>query len=438
MAVNSNALSFFVGIGPSPAQTNLTEVFKGLCDAANGNTELVAQIRSYLKNAINAIESVVGVISQTTNGVNLGTNVAGLISQVGGSRPILHRLLTNVVADFAAQYVNATIGPTASNAIKKLDPTLIKISQKLAQTENVISNVDAVLAKDQEFADELTNILGQFSIDLTNISVSVSLATTQYFGQFNYSVDDPFKHILASDIKQFIRKKAEDSFFASTPCAKIQVALRQRVYDADAAMNQEIDSVFQQVNGALRDLIGEYLQNLDNKINNCLGAVSNVIGAGQLSGHALLDGDSLTELRIDGHFQFKVPDNMEFDAFIEVKELSSDGSDSGCTPGHGTFMEVTLGAEKIPVKWVSPDLTADVESKFTFDGTHPFPINLGGQLELNGDLKFETFVLHDLAAALASANSKITSLSKEASNSTTTTSRGRSSSGRPAAWIRSS
>jgi hypothetical protein len=129
---------------------------------------------------------------------------------------------------------------------------------------------------------------------------------------------------------------------------------------------------------------------------------------------------------------------MEFDAFIEVKELSSDGSDSGCMPGHGTFMEVTLGAEKIPVKWVSPDLTADVESKFTFDGTHPFPINLGGQLELNGDLKFETFVLHDLAAALASANSKITSLSKEASNSTTTTSRGRSSSGRPAAWIRSS
>jgi hypothetical protein len=47
-----------------------------------------------------------------------------------------------------------------------------------------------------------------------------------------------------------------------------------------------------------------------------------------------------------------------------------------------------------------------VQAKFTFDGALfdgavPLPVNLAGQLELLGELDFEAFQLHDLAAALA-------------------------------------
>src|SRR5262245_29844880 len=166
-------------------------------------------------------------------------------------------------------------------------------------------------------------------------------------------------------------------------------------------MKQQIDSVFQQLNGMLRDLISQSLAQVDNSINKCLGDVSDVMGAGKLNGHALIDGNSLKELRIDGHFQFKVPDDMEFDAFLLIRELSSNGNPS-CPPSSvGKSREVTIGASHVPVSWVSPGMTADAEAKFTFDGNTPLPVNLAGQLALNGELDFEGFQLHDLAAALA-------------------------------------
>ena len=165
-------------------------------------------------------------------------------------------------------------------------------------------------------------------------------------------------------------------------------------------MTTQIDTVFQEVNGMLRDLISQSLAEVDNTINKTLGDISDVIGAGKLNGHAIISGDSLKELRIDGHFQFKAPDNIELDAFLLIKELDSDGS-AGCSSTAGPFTEVTIGASKVPMDWISPDLTANLQAKFTFDGTVPYPVNLAGQIELVGDLSFESFVLHDLAAALA-------------------------------------
>jgi hypothetical protein len=176
--------------------------------------------------------------------------------------------------------------------------------------------------------------------------------------------------------------------------------LRQRLYDVDAAMRQQMDSVFNEVSGMLKDLIGQSLASIDDSINSCLGSVSDVMGAGSLKGHADIDGDSLKLLRIDGHFQFKVPDDMELNAFLEIKELNSDGSDNGCSDGHTPFTEVTLGATKVPLDWISSGLSADLEAKFTF-ATLPVPIDLGGQIALNGDINFQAFDLHDLAVAMA-------------------------------------
>ncbi|MEI8194650.1 MAG: hypothetical protein WCI73_01945, partial [Phycisphaerae bacterium] len=35
-----------------------------------------------------------------------------------------------------------------------------------------------------------------------------------------------------------------------------------------------------------------------------------------------------------------------------------------------------------------------------FDGSVPMPVNLGGQIVLNGELQYETFTLHDMAVAV--------------------------------------
>jgi hypothetical protein len=397
--VNSNALSFLVGTG---AVTSITTVLQDMGDGLGQASNLIGQVRGYLRDATNAINSIIGTVGMATNGNLLGSNVVGLIAKTNATdRPVVPKLLNSLVGDLAPQFINAVIGPTVSNLLAEADPTLEQITDTLTQSRDAIRQVDSKLSEAGEFTTEMANILNNANTALSNVSFTVSLSVTQYFGQFDYNIDNPFQHVSADDIKKMIRQKVEDGFFASGPAAQIQTALRQRLYDVDAAMKQQIDSVFQQMNGMMRDLISQSLEQLDNSINKCLGDVSDVIGAGKLTGHALIDGDSLKELRIDGHFQFKVPDNMELDAFLLIKELSSDGSSSGCYPTNASFTEVTIGANKIPLSWLGTDAKANVEAKFTFDGHSIFPVNLAGQLELLGELDFEAFQLHDLAAALA-------------------------------------
>jgi hypothetical protein len=400
VGVNSNLANLFIGNGMNPVANNLTTALKQIGSASGSVSNLIGQIQGYLRDATNAICSIVSTINTTTNGQALGSNVVGLIAKVDGNRPVAPKLVQSLVGDIAPQFLNAVLGPALSNVLAQVEPALEQVSDTLNQTKSTITQVESQLEGVGGFVGEIDNTLKSFSGQLTNVSVKVSLSVTQYFGKLDYTIDNPFTHLSAADIKKFIRQQIEDQFFDTDASAQIQTALRQRLYDIDAAMRQQIDSVFQQLNGVMRDLISQSLAEVDKTINGLLGDVSDVIGAGQINGHALIDGDSLKCLRIDGHFQWKAPDAMEFSAFLQIKEYDSDGT-PGCSSGKTSTTEVTIGADMVSLDWISPDLKANIETKFTFDGGVPFPVNLAGQLELIGDLSFETFVLHDLAAALA-------------------------------------
>jgi len=399
--VSTEVSNFFNGNGPGGVITNLNFVFTQLGNVTGQSSNIIGQIRTYLHDATNAIDSVVSVVGVATNGQGLGSNVVGLIGKAGGSRPILPGLLGSLVGDIAPQFIDAVIGPSVSNALSDLDPALDEISTGLVEVRSNIVQVDNVLSNGAEFASEINNTITTYGNELSNVTATVSGDVNQYFTQFNYQVDDPFVHVSPADLKLFIRQKVEDYFFSTDVASQIQTALRQRLYDVNAALQAQIDSVFQELNGAIRDLIGQSLSSLDNTLNQCLGDVGGSIGSAKLNGHALIHDDDLSELRIDGHFEFKVPDDMDLDAFLEIKTLNSDGSASGCVSAHAPWTEVTIGATGISLDWAGCDATADVEAKFTFDGTVPFPVNLGGQVTVNGELDFEAFQLHDLAAAMA-------------------------------------
>ena len=399
--VQTNTLNFFVGSGPHPATHTLLTALQNLGDGVDSANSLIGQVRGYVDEATNAIQAVIGTITNTVNGQPIGSNVVGLISKVDdGSRPVVPKLVQSLVGEIAPQFIDAIVGPTVSNLLQEIEPALTEVADALKQTQDALLQVDAALAESGEFTQEIQDTLNTFSSQLANVSVQVSLSVTQSFGQFDYNVDNPFQSVSAADIKHFIRQKVEDQFFGTEAASGIQTALRQRLYDVDAAMKQGIDSGFQQINGMMRDLISQALAEVDDSINQCLGEVSDVMGAGKLNGHADIVGDSLKLLRIDGHFQFKVPNDMELDAFLEIKELTSDGS-SGCYSTNAPATEVTIGASGIPLSFAGTDAKANVMAKFTFDSTAPYPVNLGGQVELIGELNFEAFQLHDLAAAMA-------------------------------------
>jgi hypothetical protein len=398
--VQTNGLKFFLGQGAGAPVNNLVSALQNLGNGVSAANNLIGQIQTYINDASNAISAVTGVINTTTNGQLIPATSGLIAKQLDGSRPIVPKLLQSLVGDLAPQFLDAVLGPTVSNVVQEIEPQLSQIGDALDQVQNALGQASGALGTAGDFTAEIQNTLNNFTAQLTNASLQVSLSVTQYFGQFNYNIDNPFQHVSANDIKLFIRQKVEEQFFATDAAASIQSAIRQRVYDVDSAMKQGIDSVFQELNNSMRELIGQSLAELDNSINKCLGQVSDVIGAGQLSGHADIQGDSLKLLRIDGHFQFKVPNEMELNAFLEIKDLTSDGS-SGCYSSNAPATEVTIGATGIPLDFAGTDAKANVEAKFTFDGSIPFPVNLGGQLELIGTLDFEAFQLHDLAAALA-------------------------------------
>jgi hypothetical protein len=167
-------------------------------------------------------------------------------------------------------------------------------------------------------------------------------------------------------------------------------------------VHEAVDSVFQQVNTIIRDTLSDALSEIDNSINGLLGSVSDTMGAGRINGYAHIVGDSLKELRLDIYAQFKVPSEMEFNAYVLIRELDSESEENGCIEKGDKATEVRIGAKDVDLSFISTDLTASVEAKFTFKTDPGFAImGVGAGIELTGELSFETFKITYLGAQMA-------------------------------------
>ena len=75
------------------------------------------------------------------------------------------------------------------------------------------------------------------------------------FDDIDVTIDHPFVDYSEAQLKALIRQRVEDHFFGSKIASSIQVILKQRLYDVDASIREGIDSVFQQMNTVMRDMI---------------------------------------------------------------------------------------------------------------------------------------------------------------------------------------
>jgi len=392
--------NYLIGSGAGAVLTNVSRQLYTLADGAAQPLGLLKELSDALDEITNAINAITGTISKGTNGIPLGEVKDGLLKLVDGQRPIAKRLVGELVGQLAEQFLSAITEPHLSNLMKEVEPTLQQIVSLLNDVQKALGEVRAKVALGQEFAQELDTKLKSAASELTNATVRASTEIAQFFNGLNYSIDDPFVHYSADEIKRMIRSKIRERFYETAVAASLQVSLKQRIYDLDALYREAVDSVFQQLNNVIRQLIGQTLAQLDKTINDALGDLSATIGAGQIDGHALINGDSLKMLRLDGRFRWRVPDDMEFNAYLIIKEL-----DSSATPGCGftgdTATEVTLGANDVSLDWISSDLRADVAAKFSFQNSPFKPLGLAGSFNVTGGLDFESFKIYKLGAAVA-------------------------------------
>ncbi len=388
---------------------NVQYVLKNLDNSLAASTDLLAQISTNLDRAVSMIDAFTSVVTTDTNGIALpgSSQVVGLLNLDSGSYDQLTSLGIGILQNLAATLYDSVKNEVQTELNKQLDsakPTLSSISQTLLDLRSTITNVQAQLTLASNLGNELHAILN--SPEMQDPLQQMDSAIADWFAALPAN-GNLLSEYSPEEVKAMLRNQIKDAFYGSFPCADIQQMVRSRLYEVEASIEEGIDSAFQQLNKAMRDFISQYASQLDDKINGALGDLGKSIGAGQIDGYAHIRNDSLTELRLDGKFQWNVPKEMDFNAYLIIKQLDSKQA-GACGMAGAKLPEVTVGTTDMEMDMMECKIRADISVKVSFISTNLsgnaviYPIGLGGSFNMKeGKIGFESFAITKLYAAVA-------------------------------------
>jgi hypothetical protein len=123
----------------------------------------------------------------------------------------------------------------------------------------------------------------------------------------------------------------------------------------------------------------------------------------KIRGAPTFDGDSLRDIHLNAAIQMNIPDQMHFDAYMDIKELNSATTPLSCIPPGGPSAEVTLGAKDIPLDWLGVSsgtpLKLSIEARWTLQSGAV--LGIGGSFEVKGKVGFKGCSINDFGASLA-------------------------------------
>lgn len=389
------------------SNTLVTELNK-LSNSLTTTTSVIRQIDDRLARIQVGIQGVIDTVSVDPNNpiVNI-TPVNGLLKDIDIGGGELEKQIFKGVAEQLINLLQAAVNSSdvqaqLSEVLADLDPTLDAVKSALTQVNTLIADIRLQLRDGINFADELESIVTSAATQLQAASDAAADRMEELIANMT---DEDFEQIdaLIQEWSDALAQEITDALMGSQLMADLQEAVKHRLYDLQSAFNSAVDTAFAALNDMIRDALSPVLAELDNTINRALGEVAGSIGAGSLTGYAHINGDSLDEARIDGSFELSVPDELTLAAYLQIRELDSDGP-AGCTsPTGGNITEVSIGALDIPLAWLGvsgSDLRADLGVKFALDSTTGEPTGLGGSFELtSGEISFETMKITDLGAA---------------------------------------
>jgi hypothetical protein len=371
----------------------------GVADA----TGLLKQLHDRLGQATDAIGQIEALLAENPGGNrNLVTQllkqlIPTLIQQAGGNSPILQSL-----GGIAGDLVGGALDPQLNEFLKTVDPTLDQIRTTLGTIKGGLNQARTQLEGVNEFQAELNSRLNALGAEATTVATRIAGDIDDLVQTYQPGVDNPFTPANAAAFKAAIRQRIEDRFYGSVFPTTVTEVVKQRLYDLDSFAREATDTVFAQVNTVMRGFLSQTLSQIDDSIGGFLGPLSGSIGAGRLNGYAHINGDSLKELRIDLYAQLNIPSEMEFNAYLLIRELDSDTGANGCVEPGEKVTEVRLGATDVDLGFAGADMTISVEAKFSFRTAPSFAVTgMGAGFEMNGELSFQTFKITYLGAQVA-------------------------------------
>ncbi len=370
-----------------------------------------------LNNVSDQASSVVLTLNQTLTDV---LNTAGLLDRViakdpnTGNRQVITTIIEKIVSDQAPDlgFVSSLVG-SAGDAI--LNPLLTDIDPTLDEIQGDVEDVSNQLAQVQV---QLTSVSGGF-----NQALGAILQDANGMQQFLQSAGQNVTNYLASVItpagdlltanpaaaQQAIRQQIATAFLSSVLAANYQQTFRQFLGDPNFLLDQVMDTLFDQINSTIRNALTDQIQGAtDNKFLNMKGAglLGGTLLSAKIKGAPTFDGDSLREIHLNAAIQMNIPDQMNFNAYMDIKELNSQSVPVDCIPAGSPAAEITLGAKQVPLNWagVTP-ARARNRSRFRSEARWTQQsgavIGIGGSLDIGGSASFEGCSLKDFGAALA-------------------------------------
>lgn len=389
------------------SNTMVTELNK-LGNSLGTTTSVIQQIDDRLARIQVGIQGVIDTVSVDPNDptVNI-TPVNGLLKDIDIGGDELEKQIFLGVAEQLINLLQAAVNSDdvqaqLSEVLAELDPTLDAVKSALTQVNTLITDIRDQLDDGINLATELQSVVTSAAAQLQAAS---DAAADRMEELINDMTDEDFEQLddLIDEWSNALAQEITDALMGSQLMADIQEAVKHRLYDLQSAFNSAVDTAFAAMNDLIREALSPVLAELDDTINRALGEVAGSIGAGSLTGYAHINGDSLDEARIDGSFELGVPDELTLAAYLQIRELDSDGPAGCSSPTGANITEVSIGALDIPLAWLGvsgSDLRADLGVKFALDSFSGEPTGLGGSFELtSGEISFETMKITDLGAA---------------------------------------
>lgn len=431
--LNEDAGAFFRPILGTALQLPVNDLYNALANSATANAgnpqaflaaipKIVGQVTNEISQAINDLNgnssqsnSVIGKLNSTLNDVDdtLGLFNRVLTKDTNGNRPVVTVIIQKVVNDQSSLLgFAANLGDNVVNsALQDEDSTLDDIQQELQGVKTQFDDIRSDITNDtgdiSSSLSEITNQTAQLQVMLQQVATDISNAVAETTTPaMDYFSSDP------DAAKQRLSDTMITTFLGSAIPASYQGTFRGFLSDNNFLLDQLMDVTMDQINEAIRNELESELEGSDDSTFQALkslGTSSQSLFSAKIRGAPTFDGDSLRKIHLDAAFKLNIPGSMNFNAYMEIAELTSATTPIGCIPAGAPAAEVTLGAKHVPLQWDSvnndpgsPPLFLDVDGRWTVQGGTV--LGIGGTIDITGQSDFTGCGLQDLGLSFAAGD----------------------------------
>jgi Concanavalin A-like lectin/glucanases superfamily len=342
---------------------------------------------------------VAGQLNQAMSDVNgtLNQFLDILRKDATGKRPVVSRLLTQIAGDQGAPLA-AFAGSAADDLLKDLEPTLAAVESRLREVQAQFNQLQS--------GGQFGQALGAVTADTAALNQFVQLSGTGLSKYLSTAVTPAGDFFTANPAaaQAAIREQLIRAFLGSPLSTGYQQTIKQLLYEQDALLTQLMDTLFQQINQAIREGISTQLAGATDLVPQQMKGPSSTLAAAQIRGAPTFNGDALKKIRLDAKVQMSLPDKINFNAYMEITELDSSTTPLDCIPAGDAAAEIKIGALDVPLDWTGisqpgKPMTVSLEAKWTQQNGNV--LGVGGMLDIKGEIGFKGCSVDELGATLA-------------------------------------